>query len=223
MSRAPAPVRAVRAARDLVDLVDEDDPALRRLHVLVGLEEQLGRHHLDVLAVVAGLGVLGGVDDGEGDLEALGQVPGDVRLAAAGGADHQDVRLLEDRLLAAGGAQRAALEVVVGGDRHHALGALLADDEPVEVVEDLARRHHRRVAVERTGAGFQGRVLPRPGVQGIVARSTRVRQKRSPGKASPGGRVDPGGGRPADLPKSPGGKLIGRKRLRPLVPWFSSG
>ena len=88
MSRAPAPVRApCAAARDLVDLVDEDDPALRELDVLVGVVQELADHDLDVLAVVAGLGVLGGVGDGERHLQAVGQRARDVRLARAGRPD----------------------------------------------------------------------------------------------------------------------------------------
>ena len=80
-------------AGDLVDLVDVDDPGLGLLDVVVGGLDQLEQDVLDVLAHVAGLGERGGVGDGEGHVEHAGQRLGQQRLAAAGGADQQDVRL----------------------------------------------------------------------------------------------------------------------------------
>ena len=153
VARAGARARALAAARDLVDLVDEDDAALGELDVLVGAVEQLADHDLDVLAVVAGLGVLGGVGDGERHVEALRERARQVRLARARGADEQHVRLLEEAL-AGDGLLRAPLEVVVGGDGDGALGALLADDVAVEVLEDLARRE------DRGRSASAGRSLP---------------------------------------------------------------
>ena len=80
---------------DLVDLVDVDDPALGGLEVEVGGVQQLEQDVLDVLADVAGLGERGGVADGERDVEDPGQGPRQQGLAAAGGADQEDVRLVE--------------------------------------------------------------------------------------------------------------------------------
>ena len=57
--------RVVGLARDLVDLVDVDDPGLGLLHVEVGGLDQLQQDVLDVLADVAGLGQRRGVGDGE--------------------------------------------------------------------------------------------------------------------------------------------------------------
>ena len=139
VARAGAVARALRAARDLVDLVDEDDAALGELDVLVGVVQELADHDLDVLAVVAGLGVLGGVGDHERHLQAAGQRARDVGLARPGRADQQQVRLLDQALLPRR-LLRAPLQVVVGGDGDRALGALLADDVAVQIVEDLARR-----------------------------------------------------------------------------------
>ena len=93
VAAAGAGARAVAASGDLVDLVDEDDAPLRLFDGVVGLEEELGDHDLHVLAVITGFGVLGGVDDSEGDTEAGREVAGDVGLSAAGGADEQDVGL----------------------------------------------------------------------------------------------------------------------------------
>ena len=77
--------RVVGLARDLVDLVDVDDPGLGLLHVEVGGLDQLEEDVLDVLADVAGLGERRGVGDRERDVEDLGERLREQRLAAAGG------------------------------------------------------------------------------------------------------------------------------------------
>ena len=133
--------RVVGLARDLVDLVDVDDPGLGLLDVEVGRLDQLEQDVLDVLADVAGLGQRRGVGDREGDVEDPGEGLGEQRLAAAGRAEQEDVRLLElDRVvLALCLGDLDALVVVVDGDRERALGGLLADDVLVEDVVDLSR------------------------------------------------------------------------------------
>ena len=80
---------------DLVDLVDVDDAALGGFEVEVGGVEELEQDILDVFADVAGLGEGGGVADGEGDVEHAGEGLGQQGLAAAGGADQEDVGLVE--------------------------------------------------------------------------------------------------------------------------------
>ena len=130
----------VALAADLVDLVDVDDAALRLLLVVAGGLVELEDDVLDVLADVAGLGERGGVDDREGHREHAGQRLREQRLAGAGGADQQDVRLLQLDVLA-----RVArlvvdpLVVVVDRDGQLLLGPLLADDVQVEELFDLFR------------------------------------------------------------------------------------
>ena len=85
----------VRLAADLVDLVDVDDPALRLLDIVVGRLEQLEDDVLDILADIAGLGQRGRVGHGERHVEDPRQRLREQRLAAAGRADQQDVRLGE--------------------------------------------------------------------------------------------------------------------------------
>ena len=87
--------RVVRLARDLVDLVDVDDPGLGLLDVEVGGLDQLQEDVLDVLADVAGLGERRGVRDRERDVQDPGERLGEQRLAASRRAEQQDVRLLE--------------------------------------------------------------------------------------------------------------------------------
>ena len=80
-------------ARDLVDLVDVDDAALRLLDVVVAVLQQLLDDVLDVLADVAGFGQRGGVGDHERHVEQARQRLREQRLAGAGRADQQDVAL----------------------------------------------------------------------------------------------------------------------------------
>ena len=127
-------------ARDLVDLVDVDDPLLALLDVPARRLQQLQDDVLDVLADVAGLGEGRGVHDGEGDGEQARQGLGQQGLAGAGGADQQDVRLRElDVVAAALLADLDALVVVVDRDRQLLLGLLLPDHVLVEELLDLLR------------------------------------------------------------------------------------
>ena len=87
--------RVVGLARDLVDLVDVDDPGLGLLDVVVGGLDQLEQDVLDVLADVAGLGQRRGVGDRERHVEDPRERLREQRLAAAGRPEQQDVRLLQ--------------------------------------------------------------------------------------------------------------------------------
>ena len=131
--------RVVGLARDLVDLVDVDDPRLGLLDVVVGGLDQLQQDVLDVLADVAGLGQRGGVGDRERHVEDPRERLREQRLAAAGRAEQQDVGLLQLDVRVAGHHHLHALVVVVDGHRERALGGVLADDVLVEDLVDLAR------------------------------------------------------------------------------------
>ena len=133
--------RVLALAGDLVDLVDVDDAGLGALDVIVGGLDQLEQNVLDVLTDVAGLGQRGGVGDRERDVEHLGQRLREVGLAAAGGAEHQDVGLGQLDGLGARVAHLLlrldALVVVVDGDGQRALGGVLPDDIALEEIADL--------------------------------------------------------------------------------------
>ena len=138
--------RVLVLAADLVDLVDVDDALLALLDVAAGRLQQLEDDVLDVLADVAGLGQRRRVDDREGDREELGEGLREQRLAGAGRADQQDVRLGELDLVA---AARLLLDldplvVVVDRDRELLLGLFLADDVLVEELLDFLRDRQRR-------------------------------------------------------------------------------
>ena len=99
-------------------------PLLALLDVAAGRLQELQDDVLDVLADVAGLGQRRRVDDGEGHREQLGERLREQRLAGAGRADEQDVRLGQLDVVAAARLllDLDALVVVVDRDRELLLG-----------------------------------------------------------------------------------------------------
>ena len=130
--------RVVRLPRDLVDLVDVDDPGLGLLDVEVGGLDQLEEDVLDVLADVAGFRQRGRIRDRERDVEDARERLREQRLPAAGRAEEEDVRLLELDLRVLE-AHAHALVVVVDRDRERALRLLLRDDVVVQDGVDVER------------------------------------------------------------------------------------
>ena len=133
--------RVLVLAADLVDLVDVDDALLALLDVAAGRLQQLEDDVLDVLADVARLGERRRVDDREGDRQQLGERLREQRLAGAGRADEQDVRLRQLDVVAAARLllDLDALVVVVDRDGQLLLRPLLADDVLVEELLDFLR------------------------------------------------------------------------------------
>ena len=145
--------RVLALARDLVDLVDVDDAALRALDVVVRDLEQVQDDVLDVLADVARLGERGGVGDRERHVEDARQRLREQRLAGAGRPEQQDVRLLQLDVADEGLALDAPV-VVVHRHREDLLRALLADHVLVERCADLARLRDARAGAT---AALRGR------------------------------------------------------------------
>ncbi len=125
-------------AGDLVDLVNIDDAALGELHVVIRRLKQAEQNVFHIVADVARLGERGRVRDGERHLEDAGERLGKERLAAAGGAEQQDVALLQLHVVVA--AEEDALIVVVDRHGQRDLGRLLPDDILVEHLANFARR-----------------------------------------------------------------------------------
>src|SRR5260370_18687323 len=121
----------VRLARDLVDVVDVDESAIRADDVEVGRLDEPEQYVLHVLADVAGLREARRVGDRKRNVKKLCERLREVRLAASRRADQEDVRLRQlhvaDRL-----GRADALVVVVHLDRKDLLRALLADHVLVE-------------------------------------------------------------------------------------------
>ena len=100
--------------------------------------DQVAHDLLDVAADIADLGELGRLDLDERSAGELGEPAGDLGLADAGRADHQDV--LRQYLLAQLLVELQPPPAVAQGDRDRALGVGLADDEAVELGDDFAGR-----------------------------------------------------------------------------------
>ena len=132
----PGDAGIFRFAGDLVDLVDIDDALLGLFDVPIRGLDQLEQDVFHVLAHVAGLGQGGGVRHGEGHLQNAGQGLGQQGLAAAGGAQHDDVGFLQLHPFRVAHAADALI-VVVNGHRQVLFGQLLPDDVLVQHVLDL--------------------------------------------------------------------------------------
>ncbi len=145
--------RVVGLAGDLVDLVDVDDARLGLLDVVVALLQQLLDDVLDILAHVTGFGQRGRIGDRERHVEQPGQGLGQQRLAAAGGADQQDVALGELDVVLAAISRPVLQPLVVVVHRHgeDLLGALLADDVLVQDRLDLLGLRQLRAACGPAG------------------------------------------------------------------------
>ena len=146
-------------AGDLIDLVHVDNANLRALDIAIGSINELEQDVLHVLANVTCLSKRGGIGDGKRHLEDARKRLGEQGLAGAGGTEQQDVRLgelylvhivveLRAHVVVKGRHRGAALNhaaiVVVHGNRHGALGVLLAHNIGRELVIDLVRRRHVR-------------------------------------------------------------------------------
>ena len=146
-------------AGDLVDLVHVDNANLRALNIAIGGVDELEQNVLHVLANVTGLGERSGVGDGKRHLEDARERLGQQGLTGTGGTEQQDIGLGELHLVhivvelrahaaVKSGHRSAALDhaaiVVVHGNRHGALGVLLAHDIGRKLVIDLMRRRHVR-------------------------------------------------------------------------------
>ena len=122
---------------DLVDLVDIDDAGLGAFDVEVGRLDEPEQDVLDIFTDIARFRQGRGVGHRKGDVQGPGQRLCQHRFTDTGGAEEQDVALLEFdvRLVAA----EDALVVVVDRDRQSDLRALLTDDIFVQGRFDLLR------------------------------------------------------------------------------------
>ena len=106
-------------------------------HQADGVFHQFADHALHVAAVVADFRVAGRLDLDERRAGELGQPPGDLRLAHARRPDHHDV--LGRDLLPHLRRQLLPPPAIANGHRHGPLGRVLADDVPVQFLDDFPR------------------------------------------------------------------------------------
>ena len=105
-------------------------------HQADGVFDQLADHALDVAAVVADFGVLGGLDLDERCAGERRQPAGDLGFADAGRADHENV--FGRDLVAHIVLELLPPPAIADGDGDGSLGIILADDVAVEFGDDLA-------------------------------------------------------------------------------------
>jgi hypothetical protein len=121
---------ALRLGAHLLDLL--------RAHQLDRELRQVAHDRVDVATDVSHLGELRGLHLEEGRLREAGQAPGDLGLAHAGRPDHQDVFRVD--LVAQLALDPLAAPAVAQRDCNRALGGILADDVPIQLRDDFARR-----------------------------------------------------------------------------------
>ena len=98
---------------------------------------EIAHDALHVAADIADLGELRCLDLQKGGLRQAGEAPRDLGLAAAGRPNHQDV--FRQHLLAEALVQLLPAPAVAQGDSNRPLCRILADDETVELGDDLSR------------------------------------------------------------------------------------
>jgi hypothetical protein len=130
----------LRLAGDLVDLVDVDDAPLALGDVEFPGLKQPHQDVLHIFADVTRFGEGGRVCDGEGNVEDSGEGLGQQGLADAGGADQEDVGLVELDLALPRRGRVDSLVMIVDGDGEGSLGPFLTDDVLVQDRLDLIGR-----------------------------------------------------------------------------------
>jgi len=159
-------------AGDLVDLVDVDDAALGLVHIHIRLLQQPQQDVLHVFTDVARFGERGGIRHRKRHIKQFGQGLGQQGLAAAGGADQQDVGFVQPGggaidLAIAIALPGQALVVVVDSHGEHFLGLLLAHHLGIEKRFDLQGLGNRGQGGSWLGGffrrGFAGRIRSGPG------------------------------------------------------------
>lgn len=102
-------------ARNLVDLVDINNPALGTFDVVIGGLQELQDDILDILPDIPGFGERGGIGHREGYVENARKRLRQQRLAAASRAYQKDVRFGEFDLIVLG---RVAQPLIMVVNRH---------------------------------------------------------------------------------------------------------
>ena len=135
----PRDGRVIPFARDLVDLVDENDPAFGQRHVVVGHLQQPRQDALHVFADISRLGQHRRIDDRKRHFEQFGDRPGQQRLPGTGLPDHHNIRLVDLDLHVVALLVQQPLVMIIDRHRYMPLGALLPDHILIEKLFDLNR------------------------------------------------------------------------------------
>mmetsp|Transcript_34225 Transcript_34225/g.87542 ORF Transcript_34225/g.87542 Transcript_34225/m.87542 type:complete len:345 (+) Transcript_34225:789-1823(+) len=157
-----------------------DLPLHARARMHNGVLHQVADDLVHVSAVVPHLCELGGLDLDKGRIRQLGKATRNLRLAAASGADHQDV--LRNHLLAKILLEPHAPPAVAQRHRHGLLRVRLADDELVQQLNHRGGR--QRIQLLRFYINPRCRLSVR-GLVGALCGHLRCAGSKPPG-ASPG-------------------------------------
>ena len=140
----------LRFTRNLVDLVNVNNPLLRFLEIEIGSLDEFEENIFNVFTYVSGLGEGSGIRHGKRYVQLTSQGLRQIGLTGTGGAHQQNVGLGHfDVFFVAvgtgngeglpGDARADALVVVVHGHGQSTLGGVLADHVLLQVIVDLLR------------------------------------------------------------------------------------
>ncbi len=85
----------LRLTGDLVDLVNIDNPLFRLFHIIIGGLDQFEEDILHILTDITGFRQRGGIGNGKGNIQDLGQGLRKQGFTAPGRPQEQDIALLE--------------------------------------------------------------------------------------------------------------------------------
>ena len=145
--------RIFRLACNFVDLIDVDDAALRPLHVVFRGLQQFQDDVFNIFANITCLGERRRIRHRERHVQNTRQGLREQRLAAARGADQQDVRLCQLNITAFLGVIEA-LVVVVNRNRQDTLCSGLTDHIVIQHAADILGRWHAVRGLQPAGLGF---------------------------------------------------------------------
>src|SRR5215467_12284688 len=126
--------RPAFARLELVDLIDEDNAALRLVDVAIGFVDQPLQNGVDLLVDVAGLRERGRLRSHERDVEEARKRFAHQGLARSGGPDEKNVALGDPHMIALRPGD--LLEMRIDGHRDDLLGLFLADHVLVQIPDD---------------------------------------------------------------------------------------
>ena len=132
------PLIRVLLLGNLVDLIYEDDPLLRLLHIVVCRRQKFRYDTLDIVSDISRFRKRGRVRDGKRNIQKPCQRPDQISLAGTRRPDHQHIRFLNLYLIH--GIRRHTLIMVIDRHGHRLLRILLPHNILVKPSLDLMRR-----------------------------------------------------------------------------------
>ena len=120
---------------DLIDLIDENDPVLCLLHIIICSRKELGYYALDIITDITSLCKRCGICNGKRYLKKSGKHLHQISLTAACRSDHQHIGFLDLNIIH--GICGNSFIMVVYTYRHYLLGIFLSDHIFIQSCFDL--------------------------------------------------------------------------------------